>query len=414
MPWKETAVQDERNEFINAWLKQEWNMSTLCQEFGISRKTGYKWLKRYDAEGREALADRSRAPHVHPNALPGEVAQQILQARAAHPHWGPLKLLAWLARYHPEQEWPAPSTVGALLKEQGLSAPRRRRRVTPPSQPLAHSTHNNRVWCIDFKGWFRTQDGQICYPLTVTDSYSRYLLRVQGLSKTGFEVVQPWMVATFHEHGLPEAIRSDNGPPFAGRGLGGLSRLSVWWIRLGIQVERIAPGKPQQNGRHERMHRTLKAETTRPAQANLRAQQRCFERFREEFNEERPHAALGQVPPALVYEASSRRYPLRLPRLVYEPGLQERRVRSSGEIKWRGGLHYVSECLIGEIVALEESGDGEWTLWFGPEVSRQALAIWDERLKNWKALPRQNTSKPPEKTKQEPKIQNNVLPMCPV
>lgn len=414
MPWKETAVQDERSQFIDAWLEQEWTMSALCQEFGISRKTGYKWLERYDAGGRRALADRSRAPHTHPNALPDEVIQQILQARAAHPTWGPLKLLAWLSRYHPDQKWPAPSTVGALLKEQGLSAPRRRRRVTPPSPPLAHSSHNNRVWCIDFKGWFHTRDGQICYPLTITDSYSRYLLRVQGLRKTGFEIVQPWMATTFHEYGLPEAIRSDNGPPFAGRGLGGLSRLSVWWMRLGIQVERIAPGKPQQNGRHERMHRTLKEETTRPAQADLRAQQRCFERFREEFNEERPHAALGQVPPALVYKASRRRYPLRLPPLVYEPGLQIRRVRSSGEIKWRGGLHYVSECLIGEIVALEERGDGEWTLWFGPELSRQALAIWDERLKSWKTPLKRNPSRTQKERKKETKKQNNVLPMSPV
>jgi len=249
---------------------------------------------------------------------------------------------------------------------------------------MAHCVGPNSVWSIDFKGWFRTGDGNACYPLTLCDGHSRYILRVQALQHTGYESVKPLLVAAFREFGLPEAMRSDNGPPFASRGLGGLSRLSVWWVRLGVRPDRIQPGKPQQNGRHERMHRTLKAEATRPAGSNLRTQQQKFDLFSKEFNEQRPHAALGQVPPVSVYQPSSRCYPLRLPELGYAEGQEVRRVRSSGEIKWRGGIHYVSESLRGEQVAIEETGDGEWTLWFGPQPDPLRLALWDERQRRWK------------------------------
>jgi transposase InsO family protein len=400
MPWKETHVEEQRFRFVMDVQEGALSLSALCVEYGISRKTGYLWLERYEREGLDGLRDRSRAPLSHPNRMSAVQEERLLSLKAQYPTWGADKLRSFLRKQDAlldpsaeEQSWPALSTINALLSRRGLVKRRRTRQSVPPrTQPLAYCNSLNSVWSADFKGWFRTKDGQACYPFTLTDNYSRYLLKVQALRQTGFEAVQPLMVAAFREFGLPEAIRTDNGPPFASRSLCRLSRLSVWWIMLGIRPDPIEPGKPQQNGRHERMHRTLKEEATRPPQANLRAQQRCFDRFCEVFNGQRPHAALGQVPPSDVYQASPRRYPLRLREPEYEPGLEVRRVRSSGEIRWRGELHYVSESLIGHRVALEESDDGEWTLWFGPATQYIKIAIWNERLHRW-------TSPKPEKPK---------------
>jgi putative transposase len=328
MPWNETCPMNERLKLIARMQEGEWSMTQLCEQFGVSRKTAYKWLDRYAAEGLDGLKDRSRAPHHHPNTLAPEVEALIVKARERRPHWGPVKLLTWLSVRHPALPFPAVSTAGEILKRHALVVPRRARRRSPPyPQPLAPGTGPNAVWSTDFKGQFKTADGRWCYPLTLSDNFSRYLLCCRALHRPTGTRVKPWLECAFREYGLPSALRTDNGPPFASVGLAGLSRLSVWWIKLGIVPERIEPGHPEQNGRHERLHRTLKAEATKPPGATLTAQQRRFDRFRAEYNEERPHAALNQRPPASVYTRSARDYPSRVPakvacgvpRRVYHP-----------------------------------------------------------------------------------------------
>jgi len=376
MPWKVTGPMDERTQFIAAWLQHEHTMAELCRTFNVSRKTAYKWVARYQAAGPAGLVDRSRAPHTHPQAIAPAVADLVLAARARHPTWGPKKLRASLASQHPDLVLPAPSTVGDLLHRAGLVVPRRRRRHTPPfTAPLAHAAWPNAVWCVDFKGQFRTGDGVWCYPLTISDGYSRYLLRCQALTHPDGVHVRPLFEATFREYGVPQAIRSDNGPPFATTGLGGLSALSVWWVTLGIVPERIAPGKPAQNGRHERLHRTLKQETATPPASTLRSQQRAFDRFRQEYNEERPHEALGQVPPAMVYVPSLSPYRCRPQPFVYPEADTVLRVKRGGEVYWRGAYIYLTNALGGERVGLTRLEPGRWQVAFGPVV----LGVLDER-----------------------------------
>jgi putative transposase len=366
MPWTETQVMDERMRFIGAWLRGEASMAELCRWYGVSRKTGYKWTGRYRADGPAGVAERSRAPLSHPQAIGDAAEARVLALRAAHPTWGPRKLRALLAAAAPDEPVPAASTIGDLLRRHGLTAARRRRRHAPPrSQPLAHADAPNAVWCADFKGWFRTGDGARCTPFTLSDAHSRYLLRCQSLTETDAAIVRPLFEAAFREHGLPCALRTDNGPPFASTGLGGLTPLSVWWIKLGILPDRIAPGKPSENGRHERLHRTLKAETATPPAATLRAQQRAFDRFRAEYNAVRPHEALGQRPPATAYTPAPRPFPDRLPPLAYPEDWEVRHVRHSGEIRWRDRLVYISQALAGEPVGLEPVDDGQWQIVFG-------------------------------------------------
>src|SRR6266404_137166 len=299
MPWREVCSMDEKMGFIGARLADEESMTELCERFGISRKTGYKLLRRYREEHAAGLMERSRAPHVIPWAV-----------RRAHPSWGPKKLRAKLLERASAQGWPAPSTIGELLRREGLSQPRKRRRSASPSpSPLRTAVTANDLWGIDFKGWFRSGDGARCDPLTVTDAFSRYLLCAQLLARPDYLNCRNALERAFKDYGLPRAIRSDNGAPFASVGVGGLSRLSVWWVKLGIMPERIEPGQPQQNGRHERMHRTLKAECASPPAATAAAQQRRFDAFRAEFNQQRPHEALGQTAPAEHYTRSARAYP---------------------------------------------------------------------------------------------------------
>jgi putative transposase len=308
--------------------------------------------------------ERSRAPLHHGRALSAELVVALIEARQLKPYWGPKKLLAVLERQHPDVAWPAPSTVSDLFRREGLSTPRRRRRrPLTLEQPFAAVAAANDAWCIDFKGWFRTADGVRCDPLTVTDAHSRYLL--------GLEIIEPRTEAVekvtdrlFREHGLPRAVRSDNGPPFAASGAGGLTRLSARWAKMGIRLERIHPGQPQQNGRHERMHGTLKAETCTPPAATATAQQHRFDLFRHEYNHERPHEALGQEPPATLYTPSARPFPERLDDPCYRPDELVRRVRTTGEIKWRGGFVFVSEALVGEAVGISERSDGHWLVRF--------------------------------------------------
>lgn len=365
MPWRETCAMEERMRFVAKVLGDEGTMTELCARYGISRKTGYKWLERYRQEGAGGLKERARAPHHHGLARPAEVVTAVLALKERWPLWGPRKLRAKLQAEQPELAVPAASTIGDWLRREGLTQARRWRRRCPPySQPFVAVQAANDLWAVDFKGWFRTGDQQRCDPLTVSDGWSRYLLCCQAVGRPDHAHVQPVFEALFRQHGLPRAIRSDNGPPFASVGAGGLSRLAVWWLKLGITVERIEPGQPQQNGRHERLHGTLKAATAAPPAATLAEQQRRFNRFRREYNEERPHEALDQQPPASRYWASPRRYPCPLREPVYAADQAVRQVRSNGEIKWGGELVFVSEALVGEPVAIAETETGDWRVSF--------------------------------------------------
>jgi putative transposase len=369
MPWKETCVMDQKIELIGDWLRGEYSVTDLSRIYGVSRNTAYKWLERYKAEGPEGLQDRSRAPQTHPNVTAPEIVETLVAAKICHPRWGPKKVVGWLRTHHPTEQWPAGSTVGEILKKEGLVKPRRSRRRTPPyGEPFAAPDRPNHVWSADYKGQFRMGNGRVCYPLTISDNCSRYLLVCRGLSRPTFDQTLPWFERVFKEKGLPEAIRTDNGSPFASVGLGGLSKLSVWFIKLGIKPERIDRGHPEQNGRHERMHRTLKEETANPPKSNMRQQQRAFESFKYEYNFERPHEALGQRPPGSFYERSRRPYPVRAPKVEYDHGEVTRRVRSNGEIKWKGGFIYVSEALVGEPIALHQKDEHLWEVWFSSHL----------------------------------------------
>ncbi|HUU21504.1 MAG TPA: IS481 family transposase [Phycisphaerae bacterium] len=374
MPWKETCAVEQRMRFVVEWERGEVAVAVLCRQYGISRKTAYKWLKRFDEGSLAALADRRRAPVAHPNRVEPEVERRIIEARMAHPTWGPKKLRVVLERGAPDDRWPACSTIGEILKRRGLVHPRRRRHRTPPyTEPFAAADRPNAVWCADFKGWFRTGDGSRCDPLTVTDAHSRYLLRCQGLRETGFASVQPVFESVFRAHGLPWAIRTDNGAPFASRSVLGLSHLSVWWLKLGIRPERIEAGHPEQNGRHERMHLTLKQETACPPAGTLVGQQRRFDRFVREYNEQRPHEALGMRTPSSRYEGSVRPYPRRVPEWEYPCGMSLRRVYDGGRFRWHCGQVFLSHVLDGELVGLW-SLDGRYhQVWLGP----LALGILD-------------------------------------
>jgi putative transposase len=371
MPWKETCVLDEKVRFINDWLAGEEPMIMLCARYGISRKTGYELVHRYEAAGATGLAPRSRAPHRHGRAMAAGMREAILDLRDERRHWGPKKLRARLAALHPETAWPAASTIGELLRREGLVEPRRRRRAPLPGtpRPAVAIIGANDEWCLDFKGWFRTGDGVRCDPPehlskgTLTDAYSRFLIDCRIVEPTAAGV-GPVLERAFRDLGLPHAIRSDNGPPFASTGAGGLTRLAVGWVKLGIRLHRIDPGKPQQNGRHERMHKTLKGETASPPAANPAAQQARFDAWRHDYNDVRPHEALGQVPPTRRYTASPRGYPERLAPIAYPPDCAERRVRSNGEIKWGGEHVFIGDALVGETVGIAETESGNWLVRF--------------------------------------------------
>ncbi len=312
------------------------------------------------------------------------MVEAIVAQRRRHPHWGAKKLLAVLRRQEPTVAWPGRSTVCDLLTQRGLVAPRRRRprALARPRPPLPPITRANEVWTADFKGEFLTGDHVYCYPLTVRDGFSRFVLRCDGLLGTGYEATRRRFERAFAEYGLPERIRSDNGGPFAGPGLGGLSRLSLWWLRLGIGLERIAKGHPEQNGSHEQFHAVLKAETARPPALNVHAQQQRFRRFCVEYNVERPHEALGNEPPARQYARSPRPWPRHLPPIEYPGHFEIRRVSPVGTLKWRGDPVFVSHVLAGESIGFEEVADGLWTLYF----ATLALARFDEHTRRLQAL----------------------------
>lgn len=366
MPWKVSGVVNERMNFVVRVQEGE-RISDLCREFGISRKTGYKFLKRYERLGAVGLYDERRVAERLPHKVAAEVEQLIVETRHTYPTWGARKLKAWLQDKKPGLKLPAESTISAILKRQGLVSERRnRRRRTPPSssqQPLA--TAANTVWCCDFKGQFRLGNSQLCYPLTVTDLHSRYLLTCEALVSTRHETSQTAFEWAFRDYGLPNAILSDNGVPFATTSLLGLSKLSVWWKRLGITHHRIQPGHPEQNGAHERMHLTLKRETTRPAAGNLLQQQERFDRFREVFNTERPHEALELKTPASCYAPSPRAFPSQVPEPQYPLHDFTRRVSKCGHITMgRGNRAFLSPALANELVGFREVEEDVFLLSF--------------------------------------------------
>jgi putative transposase len=364
MTWRETDKMDERLRFIAGCLAEDETMSALCEAFGISRKTGYKWLERYRSQGAAGLCDLPRAPLVHGRATALDLVERIVAEKEAHPLWGPKKIMARLRRRRPDLAWPAASTAGEILKRHGLVKGRGRARwKSAGNGPWPEVTAPNAVWTADHKGWFRTGDRWRCEPLTVMDAKSRYMLGLEAVGSTAEAEAWPVFERLFDEYGLPDRLRSDNGSPFAGAGIAGLTPLAVRFVKLGIALERIDPGKPQQNGRHERFHLTLLPLAKHP-QANRAEQQRAFDAFRREYNEERPHEALGQTPPCDHYRPSERRMPTTLPEPDYSASAAVRQVRHSGEIKWNGGLVYVSQTLAGEAVAVEETADGEWMVRF--------------------------------------------------
>jgi putative transposase len=381
VPWKKTRPVDERVQFIAA-VKEDprGNFAALCGRFGISRAKGYKWLARYEAHGPAGLEDRKPVPHSPAHRTPDAVVDRVLALRKRYPHDGPRKLRAMLlAEPGGGLDVPAASTIGDILSRHGLVRPRRARlRVPPSSDPLGHAAAPNDVWSTDFKGDFALGDREGCYPLTITDAATRYLVTCEGLVEPRYEPVREHFELAFREFGLPSAIRSDNGSPFASTAIGGLSKLSIWWIQLGIRPERIEPGQPQQNGRHERFHRTLKEQTASPPMMSLADQQRAFDRFRADYNNRRPHEALDQTPPAKHYEPSRRLMPPAPRPPKYGEDFVVRWINESGKLQWKGAIAHLTKLLGGQPVGLRQIDEDEWELFYGPVLLGYVLGRGDE------------------------------------
>jgi len=370
MPWKSSSPMDQRKEFVLEWLKQDHSVTELCEVYGISRKTGYKLISRFKSQGMRGLEDMSRRPHRHPATTSDQLCELLCAMRAKHPREGAVTLLERLRRKHPSLTLPAASTAHEILRRAGLVGTRHRRRKASPTaaENLSFPESSNHVLSVDFKGDFCLGNGQRCYPLTITDNYSRYLLRCVGMENysRGYEQVRRVMEACFAEHGLPAVIRSDNGAPFASTGLQGWSRLSVWWMRLGITPERIEPGKPQQNGRHERMHRTLKSQACKPAAYDMRAQQDRFDAFKKDYNWERPHHGIDLHTPAELYKPSSRQMPFRLEAVEYPQSMLTRKVDDVGRIKLDAQRIPIGMALKDEYIGLQfEDDDRTASVYFG-------------------------------------------------
>jgi transposase InsO family protein len=364
----EESKVEQRLRFVTKVRQEGYTVAEACREFGISRPTGYKWLERYEEEGLEGLEDRSRAPETIPHKTDEEVEELICALRKQYPELGPKKLRAWLKREHPEADWPAASTVGAILERNGLTENREPSRRSPPrSDPLEEADGPNEIWSADFKGQFELGDGTTCYPLTVTDNSSRMVLGCRALGSTKGAPVQQYFERVFERWGLPRAIRTDNGAPFASTAPRGLSKLSAWWRALGIDHERTDPGEPQQNGRHERMHLTLKRHTARPAAETMAAQQESFDGFRRFFNQLRPHEALGQTPPRTVHTRSETDYPDELGVQEYPHCDLSRKIPDHGRISLACHKVFVTNALTGYRVGLTEIDPGVWVVSFAGE-----------------------------------------------
>jgi transposase InsO family protein len=356
---------DQRLQFLSSYQREEMSVTDLCHEFGISRPTAYRWINRYKEVGPEGLLDLSRRPHSCSHATPDAVVNAILSLRAKYPSWGARKLKARLEKIEPGVGWPAASTFGSILSRAGLTSPtKKKRRTTPYSEPFSEVTAPNQLWCMDFKGYFMTGDGTRCDPFTITDAHSRYLIRCQVVSRMDLSQVRAICEAAMREYGLPARIRTDNGAPFAGTGLLGLSKLSLGWMKMGIVHERIQPGRPQQNGRHERMHRTLKVDTASPPAATLRLQQKRFDRFRHVFNHVRPHEGLNNETPGSLYQPSTKMFPRAVAEYIYPNGFVTRRVNNSGDISWQKDRVFISEVFRFEELGLEEVEEDFYKVFF--------------------------------------------------
>lgn len=370
MPWAQTDPMTERLRFVTTLRRNKSSFSSLCATFGIAPKTGYKWLHQFETEGPEGLRDRSRRPKGNSRAISDLVAKRLVELRRAHPDWGPKKLVHWLGRFEPRWEVPAASTVGELLKRHGLVKPRKRRYHNrhPRTEPLRHADEPNAVWAMDYKGWFRLGDGARCDPLTITDAFSRYLICCKAGTITGSAISKDvWaaLVRAFNEYGMPAAIRVDNSQPWvAPKGQLGLTKLAVQILRADIAIERIAPGKPCQNGRHERFHLTLKNATCEPPAARMRDQQARFDAFKREYNEQRPHEALKQKTPGDFYKGSPRHFPGRLPAPAYPEWFEVVTADCSGFIGLRGNHYFISTAVRHEQVGLAEIEEGCWEVYF--------------------------------------------------
>ncbi len=368
---------EERLQFVRDALSDRFTMSELCARYGVSRRIGYKWLARCDTDGRRGLVDRSRAPHHCPHRTAPRLADLLVAAREAHPYWGARKLLTVLAKRHPRiASWPAPSTVADLLARRGLVQHRRRRRSpVHPGVVRPDTAVPNDLWSADFKGQFRTGDGQYCFPLTIADQHTRFLLTCHGVLSTQTVTARPVFERAFRTYGLPLAIRTDNGVPFATQAIHGLSYLNVWWMRLGILHQRIRPGCPQENGAHERMHRTFKREAIKPVRHSCRIQQRNFDAFQREYNTERPHETLGQETPASRYRSSPRPDADRLPPLEYPGHFLVKKLTTGGTFRFHNRLLYLANAMVDQHIGLEETDDGIWSIHFNTIL----LATFDER-----------------------------------
>ncbi len=366
MPWIETCVMEERIKFIMSLLEGTYSMTELCGYYNISRKTGYKWLSRYQQGGVEALQNRTRAPINHPYEISSQVKDSILAVKKRFPKWGARKIGARLERIHPGWgHYPAISTIGLFLRKQGLtSSLKRRQKCTPSESPLTTGQYSNHVWCADFKGHFKTGNGSRCNPLTISDHCSRYLLCCRHLDRMSYALTKKQFERVFREYGLPEVIRTDNGTPFASLGVGGLSHLSYWWIRLGIHPERIEPGHPEQNGRHERMHKTLKDSTAAPPAKNINQQQNRFDAFLHEYNEYRGHEALQMRTPSECYSSSRRPYPSRLSRINYPDHMRVTRVQMHGDIFYKDRRIFLTQSLQDEYVGIEQLNEDMSLIWY--------------------------------------------------
>ena len=381
MPWQESNPMSEREKFLKDHLSGLWEMKEVCERYGISRKTGYKWLARVEEDGVDGLRERSRRPHHSPKQTPPDVVELLLKTKQKHVSWGPKKVLAYLAKKG-YSLLPAHSTVETVFDRHGLVQHRHGpRNWKHPGRSTKEPTAPNELWTTDFKGQFRTRDGVYCYPLTISDLYSRYLLECHGLFSVATEGAMPAFERLFREVGLPAAIRSDNGSPFASNGIHGFCALNVWWMKLGIVHQRIQPSHPEQNGAHERMHRTLKRETARPPAQNLRLQQVVFDRFRATYNDERPHEALDNDTPASRWQPSPRPFPDRIKGPEYPGHFEIRRVSNSGCFRIECGQIFLTNPLAGEHIGLEEIDDGIWSVYYYNTL----LARYDEQTQTLSA-----------------------------
>ena len=365
MPWQEIRVEEQRL-LVVPGHREGMSIAELAEMKEVSRKTIYKWLERYQERGVAGLSDLSRRPHHSPGQVSAEVEAAIVEARRRW-KWGPGKLRVKLSQQDGVRRWPAVSTIAAVLRAKGLVAPRRGRARSPVQRPpYAAADGPNAVWCADYKGWFRSGDGTRIDPLTITDSCSRYLLRCQIVERTGYEATQAVFEAAFREYGLPRVIHTDNGVPFASVAPGGLSRLSMWFVRLGIVPERSRPACPQDNGKHERMHRTLKQATAQPPRATARLQQKAFHEFQIQYNQQRPHQALDNLTPQDCYQASPRRYPRRVPPVQYGDEMEIRRVSQQGSVKWGGQRTFLGEVFAYEPLGLKQVDERWLEIYYGP------------------------------------------------